>query len=220
MNPFLRVLRDWFGFTRRERRSSFILLIIICIVAGLKYLVPERRLELEEISLEPVIVNNVTYSGNFISQDNVRDEKQEIRKRDKIVPGRIIRIELNTCDSATLVALPGIGPVLSVRIIKYRNLIGGYVRVDQLREVYGLPEETFNLISSKLTADPAIIRKISINTADYSILARHPYFKKNEVSAILKYRELKGSIESIDEMLRNNLISEETAGKLRDYLEF
>lgn len=220
MNPFLRVLRDWFGFTRRERRSSFILLIIICIVAGLKYLVPERRLELEEISLEPVIVNNVTYSGNFISQDNVRDEKQEIRKRDKIVPGRIIRIELNTCDSATLVALPGIGPVLSVRIIKYRNLIGGYARVDQLREVYGLPEETFNLISSKLTADPAIIRKISINSADYSILARHPYFKKNEVSAILKYRELKGSIESFDEMLRNNLISEETAGKLRDYLEF
>ncbi len=50
-------------------------------------------------------------------------------------------LNLNICDSASLEALPGIGPVLSSRIIKYRNLIGGYVSVDQLKEVYGLPKK-------------------------------------------------------------------------------
>ena len=44
------------------------------------------------------------------------------------------KLELNSCDSLSLVALPGIGPVLSVRIIKYRNLLGGFAAVEQLRK--------------------------------------------------------------------------------------
>jgi DNA uptake protein ComE-like DNA-binding protein len=116
--------------------------------------------------------------------------------------------------------LPGLGPVLSARIIKYRKLIGGFVTVDQLREVYGLPEETFNLVSSRLTVDTLAIRKIRINKAEFNELIRHPYFQRNEVNAILKFRELQGRIKGVNEMVENNLISLETARKIRGYLEF
>ena len=216
MNPVLRSLRDWFGYTRRERRSSFILVMIIVIIGGIRYLVPEKRLELEELSLGPLAVENETVPAG----PGFNEEKGQEKHASQKVSVRKVRIELNSCDSASLVALPGIGPVLSVRIIKYRNLIGGFIKVDQLREVYGLPEETFNLISSKVTVDPSSVRKIKINSIDYSLLARHPYLKKNEVNAILKFRELKGSVTGVDEMLENNLISEETAEKIRYYLEF
>ena len=74
---------------------------------------------------------------------------------------------INSCDSASLEALPGLGPVLSARIIRYRNLLGGFASVNQLREVYGLSEETYELISGMLTADSADISKININNADY-----------------------------------------------------
>jgi DNA uptake protein ComE-like DNA-binding protein len=216
MNPVLRSLRDWFGYTRRERRSSFILLIIIIFIGGIRYLVPAKRMELEELSLKPLLIENEIVPEGPGLKEGISQEKKTLQK----IPVRKVRIELNSCDSASLVALPGIGPVLSVRIIKYRNLIGGFIKVDQLREVYGLPEETFNLISSKVTVDPSSVRIIKINSIDYSLLARHPYLKKNEVNAILKFRELRGSIGGMDVMLENNLISEETAEKIRDYLEF
>jgi DNA uptake protein ComE-like DNA-binding protein len=110
--------------------------------------------------------------------------------------------------------------VLSSRIIKYRNLIGGYISVSQLKEVYGLPEETYSKISSMLFADTMIIRKIRINEADYKEIIRHPYFKREEVSGIVKYRDLKGNINSLGEMIENRLISPETGKRIRSYLDF
>jgi competence ComEA-like helix-hairpin-helix protein len=65
-----------------------------------------------------------------------------------------MRINLNSADSAELVKLYGIGPVLSKRIIKYRNSLGGkFQSVDQLKNVYGLSEETFNSIKPYLIVD-------------------------------------------------------------------
>ena len=123
-------------------------------------------------------------------------KKYVTKKQEKV---RVFRqkkalLEIDSCDSASLESLPGIGPILSSRIIKYRILIGGFVSVEQLREVYGLKEETFNLISSRLFADSLMVRKIKINKADFKGLIRHPYFHRNEVSDILNYRELQGRI--------------------------
>ena len=117
-------------------------------------------------------------------------------------------------------ALPGIGPVLSARIIKYRRLLGGYASVDQLREVYGLPEETFGLISGRLSADSLDVKRIRVNSATFGDLIRHPYFRKEEVPALLKYRELNGRIDGLEELLTNRVISVETAGKIVPYLAF
>ena len=93
-------------------------------------------------------------------------------------------IDINGCDSAALVALPGIGPVLSARIIKYRKLLGGFASVEQLKEVYGLPEETYEMIKGRLYADSSGIRKININSSGYKELSRIPYIEKYEVTAI------------------------------------
>jgi len=133
---------------------------------------------------------------------------------------RTVVVDINRCDTSELIKLPGIGPVLSLRIIKYRNLLGGYVRKDQLREVYGLPAETYDLIKDKVYVDTLIITTIDINSADFRTLVRFPYFDKSDVTSILKYRELEGRISSIEELVDNKLISEEKAGKVRSYLRF
>jgi DNA uptake protein ComE-like DNA-binding protein len=129
-------------------------------------------------------------------------------------------IDLNNCDSAMLVALPGIGPVLSARIIKYRKLLGGFASVNQLREVYGLPQETFEIIKGKVFADTSAINVININTAGYKELSGVPYLENYEIKSILKYRELTGRISAINDLTKNNLITVEKAGKVKPYINF
>jgi len=214
MDSFKDFFRNWFGYSRRERRSTFILLNILVIITGIRYIFPFHEISLKEIPLD-LVENKVDSTRQPVDSQVSKEQKQV-----KTFYSKRKLLNLNSCDSASLVALPGIGPVLSARIIKYRNLLGGYVSTDQLKEVYGLPEETFSMISSRVFADSLLVRKIMINEADYKNLIRHPYFKRNEVSAILKYRELKGKINSIGEMTENNLISPETATKICAYLDF
>ena len=214
MNSFKESVRNWFGYSRRERRSTFILLNVIILVMAIRFLFPFRGNSLKEFPVE-------FPENNF---DNVELSMQSNYSGKQIIPkttgNRRSLLDLNKCDSAALVALPGIGPVLSARILKYRSLIGGYVSVLQLKEVYGLPEETYNLISSRVSVDSLSIRKILINEYDFKQLIRHPYFQKSEVISILKYRELKGRISGMEVMIGNNLISPLTAKKIGPYLDF
>ena len=129
-------------------------------------------------------------------------------------------IDINRCDSAMLDRLPGIGPVLSARIIKYRKLLGGFARADQLMEVYGLPEETYNLIRERIKIDTSVVIKINVNTSGFKEIARMIYFERYEVSVILKYRELMGNVKSMSELVENNIITREKAEKVAPYLRF
>jgi DNA uptake protein ComE-like DNA-binding protein len=207
-------LRNWFGYTRRERRSTFILLIIILIVTGIRFIVPNREIRIEEIPI-------TSFSPLFYT-DTVKnpDVSAGHMKKVNAMAGKKKLTDLNTCDSASLESLPGIGPVLASRIIKYRNLIGGYASVDQLREVYGLTGETVDLNSGRLYADTARIRKININKAEYRDLIRHPYLKIKDIQGIIKFREIKGKITGISDLIDNKIISDETAKKIRPYLNY
>lgn len=214
MDRFRDFFRNWFGYSRRERRSTFILLNIVVIITGIRYLFPFNDITLREI---PVELLEISVDSGFQKTDieAVREQKQA---KPPVVRRRLL--DLNDCDSASLEALPGIGPVLSVRILKYRNLLGGFASIYQLKEVYGLTEETFDMISPRIFADSLAVSKIRINEADFKLLIRHPYFQRSEVSAILKYRELEGRITGIGVMVGNNLISQETAVKIGVYLDF
>ena len=245
-------IKNWFGFTRRERRSTFIMLLIIILILGLRYTIPDSKIVIEDITgTIPDTENHSDLSGkdslfaNDLSRGNLMNRGKKgpayIKKSYGIEGERIPfvknkhtpqqrtsnyprqnnpLIEINRSDSATLVNLPGIGPVLSARIIKYRRLLGGYASTDQLKEVYGLPVETFELIKGRIFADSSMITKININSAGYKELSHIHYFEKYELTAILKYREIKGRIKCITDLTENKLITPEKASKVRPYLRF
>jgi DNA uptake protein ComE-like DNA-binding protein len=234
-------VRDWFGYTRRERRSTSILLAIIFIIVVSRYFVPEKNIALEywtPLLSDTSSVHGISdtdmnsrstlfaYDGRSATYDTmvrtVAGRSQVVRA--KSVPGqdagRKTLTDINSCDSSALEALPGIGPVLSVRIIKYRNLLGGFATVEQLREVYGLPEETFDLIKGRICADTSGIRKIKINSAGYSELSHIHYLEKYEVKAILKYIMLEGRANNMDELIVNKILTPDKAEKVEPYLDF
>jgi DNA uptake protein ComE-like DNA-binding protein len=110
--------------------------------------------------------------------------------------------------------------VLARRIIKYRNLLGGFASPGQLREVYGLSDSTFNIISKRVKADSSKVVKINLNSADFKRLIRMPYLEKYDVTMILKFRELQGRIMSLDELIKNKILTPDKARKVSVYLEF
>jgi len=230
-------LKKWFGFSRRERRSTFILLIIICIIIILRYSVPANNIDIEYISTGNSVLESITEINAPAASQSFKHEKN-MKQTERIIPFAKVKndssvkfrdnyslkrrplVDLNNCDSASLDRLPGIGPVLSIRILKYRQLLGGFAIVDQLKEVYGLPVETFDLIKSRVFVDSSSVIKIKINSADSKKLSRLPYIENYEVKAILKYRELKGNITGITDLVDNKLITEEKARKILPYLNF
>ena len=132
----------------------------------------------------------------------------------------ILRVELNLADSSLLTQLPGIGPVLAARTLRYRNLIGGFVDVAQLSEVYGVSSELTERLAAQIWADSLLIRKIPVNTANINALARHPYISEQQARGIVNYRRLQNHINNIDELVRNNILEREDADKIRPYLSF
>jgi len=132
----------------------------------------------------------------------------------KIIPV----IDLNSADSVSLERLPGIGPVLAGRIVKYRKLLGGYYSTRQLREVYGLRQEHYDRAAPylKITADS--VRSIQINFASLGELARHPYISYREAKAVVNKREKEGKIESFEVL--GDIFLPEKVEKLQPYIIF
>jgi competence ComEA-like helix-hairpin-helix protein len=215
-------LKSWFGFTRRERRSVSILLTIIIFIIGIRFLVPEKNIEIESygIFLADTEISSVISVAEREPHSPIKPRSGGRKFRNPSAVQQKTPIDINGCDSAALVALPGIGPVLSARIIKYRNLLGGFAGVEQLKEVYGLPEETYERIKERVFADTSKLRKININSAGYRELSHIHYLEKYDISAILKYRTLTGRINSIEDLRENKILTPEKAEKVKPYMDF
>ncbi len=136
----------------------------------------------------------------------------------KTNPEKFILIELNSADTTDLLKLNGIGPAYAQRIIKYRNLLGGYSNTTQLLEIYNFPPETFQKIEPYIYTDTLSLKKIRINFAEYKDFIRHPYFNKQQVDAILKYRQKNGSYANIEQLRKESLLDEQTFLKIKPYL--
>lgn len=130
-----------------------------------------------------------------------------------------INVELNSADSVQLEKLSGIGKILAARIIKYRNRLGGFYSVTQLKEVYGIRDSLYNVIIQKnnITVDTSLIHKINIQTADFKALIRHPYFNKDIVVKILQMQRNK---EIINAEKLKSISGEEWFEKIKYYTQF
>ncbi len=129
-------------------------------------------------------------------------------------------VEINTADSATLRTVSGIGNVLVVRILDYRERLGGYVHAGQLSEIPGMYPENFQRIVTQISVDSCKIQKIDVNFASPSVLGRHPYITAEALRKLLKNRQLKGGWRSTEELVNENILTPEQASRLAPYFVF
>ncbi len=129
-----------------------------------------------------------------------------------------IIVNLNTATETDLQKLKGIGAAYSKRIIAYRQKLGGFIAVEQLREVYGMTDELYNSILPNIKVNTEPIRTININTADFKTLVSHPYIDKNIANAILNYRDFAKTIKSTDELVKQKALSQSEYDKISKYI--
>lgn len=126
-------------------------------------------------------------------------------------------IEINSADSAQLVSLNGIGAYYAKAIIKYRNMLGGFVAKEQLMEVWKFDSIKFEGIENKISVDVSRIKKININTCTAKEL-KHPYLQWNSVNAICNYRSKHGNYKTPEEIKNTDLVDDITYRKIAPYL--
>lgn len=129
-------------------------------------------------------------------------------------------LDLNRVDSATLVRVPGIGAVYARSIVAYRERLGGYCSVEQLREVTVLKEGAYEQLSPWFATPDPPIRWLNINKADFKQLVRHPYIGYERAKTIANRIRRSGVLTSLDELSLLDGFSKEERERLLRYIEF
>jgi competence ComEA-like helix-hairpin-helix protein len=129
------------------------------------------------------------------------------------------KFDVNLADTTQLIRVYGIGSKLSQRIIKYRNQLGGFVSMDQLREVYGLDTAVVNELNRKaFVASDYQPKKIDLNAATEKELSTHPYIKYSLAKAIAAYRFQHGNFNSVEDLKKIALVDETFYNRIKSYL--
>lgn len=126
--------------------------------------------------------------------------------------------DINQADSTAWEALPGIGPKLATRIIKFREALGGFYQVSQVAEVFGLPDSVYQRIRPRLTCQPGQQIRLSLNEAGIEELSRHPYIRRSLASQIIAFRNLHGPFSDLQHLLQLHAMNDSILKRMLPYL--
>ncbi|MGB2190780.1 MAG: helix-hairpin-helix domain-containing protein, partial [Flavobacteriales bacterium] len=132
-------------------------------------------------SLETVRSSPSNRKRPSASQRPRHPEQQDQQRQQRV-------LDLNAADSAALEAMPYIGPVLAARICRFRNALGGFHAVEQLREVWGLKPEAAERLMPMFHTGRGVYHTLCADTATWFELKSHPYIDAKAASAIERYR--------------------------------
>lgn len=131
---------------------------------------------------------------------------------------RYASIDINTADTTAFISLQGIGSKLSVRIVNFRDKLGGFYSINQVAETFGLPDSTFQKIKQYLKLENGAVRQININNATVEELKAHPYIRYSIANPIVAYRKEHGPFATLDGIKKVMAVTEEVYNKISPYL--
>ena len=107
-----------------------------------------------------------------------------------------------------------------MRIIKYRESLGGFYDYEQLSEIFGLNEDAISEIKKYGKIDENLIRKISINKASIEEMKIHPYIKYNLAKVIVAYRTQHEGFKSEKDLAKIKILDAESIKKISKYISY
>lgn len=168
-------------------------------------------------SLEPYIKISSDYqpASSLISEtEKSSTPKDSLRYPVKLSVGE--HIALNTADTTTLKRVPGIGSGYARAIVNYRNRLGGYVDVNQLLDIKGIPSEALQYI----VLGNSDVKKLDVNHLSLNQLKQHPYLNFYQARALVESRRLHGPLRSAADLRLISDFTEADIKRLIPYLQF
>jgi len=159
----------------------------------------------------PDWVKNKKEFKDFKKYDNTAFAKKE----------KLVIIDINHATQEDLIKIYGIGEAISLRILKFKESLGGFVSMEQMNDIWGLSPEVIENLNThfKISAVPTV-KKIDINNASMKELASFPYFKYPISKNIVTYRSMNGDIKNSEDLTKINGLSIEKAKIIALYLDF
>jgi len=164
-----------------------------------------------------------TYKKHY--KEDIKPEWRDDNPEEKAIKSKaekkLTAFDINTADTLQLKEIYGVGSVLSKRIVKYRDLLGGYVNKEQLNDVYGLEGEALDLLKHTcFIADDYTPQQLAINQLKSYQLDDHPYISKKVAQAIDNYRFQHGAIKNASTLFKLHLMDSATVQKISPYLKY
>jgi competence protein ComEA len=138
-------------------------------------------------------------------------------------PRNLQPFDLNRADTTQLMQIRGIGSGRAKWVVKYRNQLGGYLREDQLDEVFVLrdaPDLRDSLRKYTFVAPGFAPQAVPVNTASFEEMYLHPYIGKPRARLIVAYRQQHGPFRSLEDLKKVPVLKPEDVEKMRPYLRF
>lgn len=158
-------------------------------------------------------------------RDSLRHLADSLR-RDSLYPKKCSHpkcdtiIELNAADTSDLQYIRGIGAYTAIRIVQYRNELGGYVSSEQVREITALRGVNLDSVIPHLTANPDSIHPLKVNYCSVERLQRHPYISFTQAKAIYTLRRNRLKLKDINDLKNLDCLTDSTLLRLSPYLSF
>ncbi|MFY7899918.1 MAG: helix-hairpin-helix domain-containing protein [Chitinophagaceae bacterium] len=131
---------------------------------------------------------------------------------------KLIPIDINTATPDMLKPLPGISDGLHYKIVKFRDKLGGFISIDQVKETYGISDSAFQMLQPYLQIKTNDIVRLNINTASEFELSAHPYIERNVAKAIVLYRQQHGNYNSVNDLKKIVFIKDALLQKIGPYI--
>ncbi len=144
---------------------------------------------------------------------------KQIQVKQKMIIFKAIQlkkiIDINEATLSDWESFPGIGPVLANRIIHYRDKLGGFNSIEQLKKTYGITDSVFQLILPNLTIKEFVNERskkgdldiVDINRADEASLIKSG-IPESIAKAIVLYRKQYGKYQQMSDLKKIVFINE------------
>lgn len=109
-------------------------------------------------------------------------------------------VDINRADAEAWMNLPGIGEKRAQQLVRYRDQLGGFLSIEQVGQMYNLPDSVFQAIRPLLVLENRDIRRIDLNTVSVEALDAHPYFSRKQAELIVNYRQQHGPYHVVEDI--------------------
>ena len=160
------------------------------------------------------------YEKKDVKKWETREKMEEREDRQTYTSNKfraLTKLDVNAADTALLRRVPGIGGKISEAIVEYRERLGGFHSVEQLRKFKIVSPELLEWFEVSSSPD---IQRLNINKASFQVLNSHPYISYEQTKALLQYIRLYGKVRDEQALVETGIFTKEEVERLKPYLAF
>ena len=143
-----------------------------------------------------------------------RPRRQDVPATSRLEPRE--PLELNMAAAEDLQLLPGVGQVLSQRIVRFRDVLGGFHDIDDLYEVYGLDSSVVDGAKAYVNVDATLVRPFCLDTVSFRSMLKHPRFDVETTKKLMRARGR--GVHTLDVILGRSRLDSAVLRKVQPYL--